>query len=233
MTSMPRAFAAAISAWLVEPQSTVTMTVAPARSAASRAASDRPWPSSRRLGTYGSTASPYRAQGEDQDRQPGQPVGIEVAEDQDPLAARRGRGARRSAGAVRCRAASMGSWRPSSGSANQASRSAPSATPRLARTPGEPLGQPVRRGGSGRVGRRRGRRRERSSGSGVRPRPSGCHASLHRGFTGHRRAAGQETDRRARGARVRLRCGRAGGPPRGASRRAAGWRRRSTSRSPR
>ena len=50
----------AISAWLVDPQSTVTMTDAPAATAASIAASDRPWPSSSRLGTYGSTATPNR-----------------------------------------------------------------------------------------------------------------------------------------------------------------------------
>jgi hypothetical protein len=51
MTSMPRLAAAAISAWLVVPQSTVTMSRAPLRSAASRAARESPWPSSSRLGT--------------------------------------------------------------------------------------------------------------------------------------------------------------------------------------
>jgi hypothetical protein len=51
ITSMPRRTASAISATLVEPQSTVTITVAPAARAASSAAIDRPCPSSSRLGT--------------------------------------------------------------------------------------------------------------------------------------------------------------------------------------
>ena len=58
MTSSPRRPASAISAWLVAPQSTVMMTVAPTACARSRAAIERPWPSSSRLGTYGSTARP-------------------------------------------------------------------------------------------------------------------------------------------------------------------------------
>ena len=51
MTSMPRALLSATSATLVVPQSTVTISDAPTVAAASSAAIDRPWPSSRRLGT--------------------------------------------------------------------------------------------------------------------------------------------------------------------------------------
>ncbi len=49
----PALAAAATSALLVVPQSTVTMSGAPVATARSMAASERPWPSSRRIGTYG------------------------------------------------------------------------------------------------------------------------------------------------------------------------------------
>src|SRR3954447_2105140 len=59
-TSIPRARAAATSATLVEPVSTVTISVMPSPAAASTAASERPWPSSSREGTYGVTRIPSR-----------------------------------------------------------------------------------------------------------------------------------------------------------------------------
>src|SRR3989337_1237089 len=75
-TSMPRALAAATSVTLVVPVSTVTMTRAPACAAASPAASESPWPSSRHDGP----------QGDGQDGEAGDPVRIEVTEHQHGLA---------------------------------------------------------------------------------------------------------------------------------------------------
>ena len=60
MTSMPRSAAAATSATLVDPVSTVTISVTPWATAASTAAIDSPWPSSSRDGTYGTVAIPSR-----------------------------------------------------------------------------------------------------------------------------------------------------------------------------
>ena len=44
---------------------------------------DRPWPSSSRRGTYGSGSMPQAPEGADEDREPGQAVRVEVAEDHD------------------------------------------------------------------------------------------------------------------------------------------------------
>ncbi len=79
--------ASAISVALDVPQSTVTIRETPAATAASIAASDRPCPSSSRFGTYGRTVEPEAAQRDGQDRQTGQTVGVEVAEDLDALRA--------------------------------------------------------------------------------------------------------------------------------------------------
>ena len=102
MTSMPRASAAATSAHArraaVDGDDHASRRP---RAAASIAASDRPWPSSSRLGTYGSTVDAEAAQGERHDREAGQAVGIEVAEDQDPLAAVAGRAQTARASTVR------------------------------------------------------------------------------------------------------------------------------------
>ena len=162
--------------------------------AASIAASDRPWPSSSRLGTYGSTVDAEPAQREGHDRQAGQPVGVEVAEDQDPLAA--------VAGAP---AAAPGRASASGRSARivQAAR----ADPRTRRP-----GRPRRGDAAGREERRRARaeiprsaasRRAASAGavdgSGKVQRKrgsttaSGCHARLHRGSTGRGASRGLRT----------------------------------------
>ena len=85
MTSSPRAFAVAISASLVEPQSTVTMTVVPRRPRR------RPRPATgrgpRRAGSARTAPRrrPKRRSARTRMARPGQAVGVEVAEDQDPL----------------------------------------------------------------------------------------------------------------------------------------------------
>ena len=80
MTSMPRSWAAATSATLVVPVSTVMISVIPASAAAATAASESPWPSSSRDGTYGVAWMPEPAQREHQLGEPGESVGIKVAE---------------------------------------------------------------------------------------------------------------------------------------------------------
>ena len=86
MTSRPRAFAAAISSTLVDPQSTVMMSVDPP-------AVGRVERRHRQAVTLVEPARDIRlhrdaepAQGEGHDRQSGQPIGIEVAEHEDALA---------------------------------------------------------------------------------------------------------------------------------------------------
>ena len=64
----------------------------PPSAAAATAASDRPWPSSSRDGTYGTRVDPEAAEGEDELREPREPVRVEVAEHHHPLAAGAGAG---------------------------------------------------------------------------------------------------------------------------------------------
>ena len=228
ITSRPRVVAAAISVWLVVPQSTVTMTAAPLASAASRAASDRPWPSSSRLGTYGHRVHAEPAKGEGHDRQAGQAVGIEVAEDLDPLAGvpclpqalgagdrRRAVGPDRAghpAGRRTRRRDPPRSRRHDAPAIRRAGTRSPPARPRR---PGLPEQRPPP---------------GTSSGSGPRPWRSGCHRPLHQGLP----AAGVDGLRRpsdepaGRGPRQ---DDRAGGLRTAASQRAACSRRRSTNRS--
>ena len=222
MTSMPRALATATSATLVVPQSTVTMT--------RRAGRDRRVDRGERQAV--ALVEPARdvrldrdaepAQGDGHDRQPGQAVGVEVAEDEDALAAGRAPGA---AGASRTSASGRrrGSCRPSSGSANQAVDVVGAST-RRGRRGGRPSGRTGRRPRGRGDGRRRRRRRAsgRSSGSGVRPRRQDATEALHRGSTG--RVRGPASGRRAPDPRgcASSSGGRAGGRPRGASPRAAG-----------
>ena len=87
MTSIPRGAASAISA--CAGRAAVDGDDQPdARraAAASTAARDRPWPSSSRRGTYGQDLDAQPPERPCQDRETGEPVGIEVAEDHDPLA---------------------------------------------------------------------------------------------------------------------------------------------------
>ena len=74
---------ASTSVTLDEPVSTVMITAWPAAAAVSTARLERPWPSSSRLGHIGLGGEAEPAQGADHDRQAGQAVGIEVAEDED------------------------------------------------------------------------------------------------------------------------------------------------------
>ena len=151
-------------------------------SAASTARRLRPWPSSSRLGTYGSTSSPNAPERPDHDRQPGQPVGVEVAEDQDPLAGgarplepgQRG-GRRRAAGAGR------GDPRPTR--RNERRQGVDVGDP----TSHEEIRDPIRE--ARRAGRRDGTSGVGSTGPGRCQRkrgsitPSGCHDRLHPGLS--------------------------------------------------
>ncbi len=133
MTSSPRRPASAISAWLVAPQSTVMMTVAPTACARSSAAIERPWPSSSRLGTYGSTDSPYRSSARTMIASPVRP-----SASKSPKTSTRSPWSR--ASARRPRRMSMSGRRaascsPSSGSPKKASMAAASGTPRATRRP--------------------------------------------------------------------------------------------------
>ena len=153
MTSIPRAFATATSATLVVPQSTVTMTVAPAATAASIAATDRPWPSSSRLGTYGSTATPKRRSAMVMMASPVRPSASKSPKTR--TRSPRSRAARRRARSRSASGSWFGSWSPSSGSANQAAMS--SAVDGTAA--GEEAGHAPREAEAGRCrdGARRGR----------------------------------------------------------------------------
>ncbi len=200
MTSSPRRPASAISAWLVAPQSTVMMTVAPTacgpveRRDREAVALVEP---ARHVRLDGQPVALERL---DHDRQPGQPVRVEVAEHEHPLAL-----------VAREREASQ--------------QDVDVGEERRVVEPVEGLAEERvdgggRRGHRGRrAGRPRGRRghawprpRKRPPGprrgpgapigSAARARPSVCHPSLHRGFDGRLHRSGQETERRVRGARV-------------------------------
>ena len=182
---MPAAFAAATSSTLELPVSTVTMTEAPAAPADSTAARDRPWPSSRRDGTYGIASTPRRRR-----------ASVRIASPVIPSASKspntRTRSPRSRASEIRAwnSAASgsrRGSWREPAGSPRKRRRSSSSVTPRAARsatTRGpRPSSCPASSSdeetatGFGKTQRLRG-----ASTS------SGCHAALHRGFPVARQA---------------------------------------------
>ena len=232
MTSMPRASAAAISATLVVPQSTVTMTVAPAAPAASTAASDRPWPSSSRRRDVRLDRDAEPAQGEGQDRQAGQPVGVEVAEDQDPLARGRAPSSGARAGGPR-RAGGAGSWSAVERVGEPGAERRPRRRRRGAtRSPATRSDRPSPAAGGRELGGTRRRVREGPAEARFDHVRQDATRALHRGFTGRAGAASgrRPADPRCRASR---RGGRAAGRPRAASPRAAGSRRRSTSTSPR
>ena len=227
---MPRAAAASISAWLVVPQSTVTMSRTPSRSAASSAASERPCPSSRRLGTYGSAEIPYRARARTRIARPVRP-----SASKSPNTMTRAPSDR--ATARRSSTRSMSGSRPGSLQGVQGIREPGGDRRAIRHAPGDQHARhPVRESA------RRGRRRDvRRQGDMVRERPSVAgldhvHQDATRRCTAALRACRRGGVRRrtaALGARARYRDDRADGSPRGASRRAAGQPRRSTSTSPR
>ena len=195
------------------------------RRAASTAASDRPWPSSSRLGTYGSTSTPYRRNARTRIASPSRPSASKSPKTmtRSPRSRARGDAIDEDVGVGQQR----GSCSPSSGSANQASRRPPSVTPRRGEQPGHRGRRCHDRG------RARGVRSDRRA-VGKAPAEAGFQHDLrmprgaHRRFARHGCAATRSG--RARGAR-------AGRPSRrpwrrsshAASPRAAGWPRRSTS----
>ena len=231
MTSMPRAFATAISATLVVPQSTVMMTLAPAAAAASIAASDRPWPSSSRLGTYGSTATPNRRR-----------AMVRIASPVSPSASKSPKTMTRSR-ALACEVQPTRGARPRpADGAGRAGRRAGRRTRRRCRRRSTRRGSRAGRS-SGRTGPARAAAAAAAGddgrGVGKGPAEAGFDhvvrmplgAAPRIGWPGAWRASGRgapdpRAARRASG-------GRDGGRPTGASRRAAGSPRRSTSRSPR
>ena len=229
MTSMPRSLATATSATLVEPQSTVTITLAPPRHGRidrrERQAMALVEPA-RDVGLDGH-AEP--AQRERHDRQPGQPVRIEIAEDEHPFAAVAGRPYALQE-PVRIGQQRAGRGGRSSGSANHASTSASvvdAAGREQRREPGRD--PPLRR----HRGHRRGGRLDgpgRSSGTGVRSRRQ----DATRGCTADhpaQRVAGLRRPSAGPGGCEPRRAGHAGDRPTAASPRATGSPRRSTSRS--
>ena len=80
------------------------MSVIPAAAAALTAASDRPWPSSSRDGTYGDRLDPQAAERDHQLGEAGEAIGVEVPEDHGRALRPRGHG-RRARAAVRHRGA--------------------------------------------------------------------------------------------------------------------------------
>ena len=129
MTSMPRSCAAAISAWLVEPQSTVTISVAPAGCGGVEGGQREAVALLEPARHVRLDVQAEAAQREDQDREAGQAVRVEVAEDEDALvaAARGGREPVEQPVGVGQRAADRGGRR--AGPRTRPSSAAPSATP--------------------------------------------------------------------------------------------------------
>ncbi len=132
ITSIPRPAAAAISATLVDPVSTVTTSVTPSRDAVSTAAIDRPCPSSRRLGTYGTVSRPRRRKASTSWARPVRPSASKspktITRSRRSTASRM-RATRRSASG-----SSRGSCRPSAAGPRNRAIAAGSAMPRRART---------------------------------------------------------------------------------------------------
>ena len=199
ITSIPRALLSATSATLVVPQSTVTISDAPAATAASIAAIDRPWPSSSRLGTYGSTAIPKRRRARVMIARPVRPSASKSPKTR--TRSPRSRAARSRMSTIAASGSPAGSCRPSSGSANQAMRSSPVTAPRAASRPARRAEMPRAAatemaasdgdGSSAKVQRKRGS-----------TMTSGCHVRLHRGSTGPPRRGPQDAVRRTRGLRA-------------------------------
>ena len=200
MTSMPRSSAVAISARGARPAVDRDDDRRPPAAAASIAASDRPWPSSRRLGTYGSTSTPNRRRAMTRMARPSRPSASKSPKTMTRSPRSRARVSRSSGRSASGR--SIGSWRPASGSANQAV---------------EPGRIDARRDApGGRSGARRGRARSAAveqvagstgpdSGKVQRKRGSSTALRMPRGacprLTGHRTIAARGSGRGAAGSR--------------------------------
>ena len=224
MTSIPRSQRDGDLARRSSPVSTVTMTRRAGRGAPRRSprATGR-GPPRAAIGTYGHHLDAQPAEGVDEDREAGQPVRVEVAEDDHPLAAGRGRGR-----SGRRKASASGS------SAGSCSAVDPAGHERRERR-----GRPRRRGARGpsprspRPAARRppelgvdgARSAETASGSGVRSRRQDARRDFTPAYLRTRRAA-RASGRHAAGAaagcarsawRALRRC-----PPTPARRRGAG-----------
>ena len=226
-TSIPAAFAAATSATLEDPVSTVTITVAPADRAVSTAASERPCPSSRRDGKYGMTSTPE-----------GRSASVRIASPVIPSASkspntrmrsRRSRALRTRSRKTPASGSRPGSWSPAAGSPMNRRSSSPAITPRAARsatTRGPRLrSRPASSSAEGTATVVGNTQRDRGAST-----ASGCHAPLHHRSTRWRRApfaAARRQGELRRGALAPWRCGQAaagGDPPIPARRPAAGPR---------
>ena len=191
MTSIPRRPASAISGPLVDPVSTVTISDRPSRLRGLDRAQAQPVPfvETARDIRLGVDAEP--SERPDHDRQAGQPVGIEVAEDEHPLAGlarplhpgHEAGGVGQQRGVVETLAARRNERRQGvdvgdpTPTRSAAIRSEKPAALAAARKSG------VGSTGSGRCQRKRGS-----------ITPSGCHDSLHPGLS---RGSDQEAERRA------------------------------------
>ena len=184
MTSIPRSFATATSATLVVPQSTVTMTLASGRDGRLDRGERQPVALVEPARDIGHDGHAEPAQGDGHDREAGQAVGIEIAEDEDPLGPV-ARGAQPGEEPVRIGQAGSGRGGRPSGSREPGRdvvgrslrpgwRGGRSSGPRCRARPRRRLPSATRSRGSG-----------RSSESGVRPRrqdaTEGCTADLPAG----------------------------------------------------
>ena len=225
ITSIPRTAASAISATLVDPVSTVTMSAIPSPAAVSTAAVDRPWPSSSRLGHVRHRVEAEAAERQHELGEPRQAVGIEVAEHHDPLVPVDGVGGCAPPGGRRRVAAGgrSGRPRPGRGSApwppGRRSRAGPGPSPRRCRdrARGPRPGPRDRDGGAP----------ERPSGDARRSSSGGCHVRLMPGLRASRR---REPRRRPADHVAARRLGRAASS---ASRRLSSRRCQTTSSGPR
>ena len=172
------------------------------------------------------------AQGEGHDREPGQAVGVEVAEDEDPLAAVAG--ARASGPGARSGVGQRGRVVEAVERIARTRRRVLAGRSRRGRRGGRPAGaeMPCAGAASTAGGRRRraSRKVQRKRGSTT---TSGCHGALHRGSTGRLRRRPQDAVRRTRGARVARQAAVPAVVPQLPVDEQRARRRRSTSRSPR
>ena len=163
---MSRARAAATSATDDDPVSTVMMSVMPSLAAASTAASDRPCPSSRRLGTYGRASMPRRRSARTRIARPVRPSASKSPKTmtRSPLVRTRSiRASRRSPSGRR-----RGSLSPATGGARNAASCSGVVTPRRARTADANTPKPCCRPASRSSGARRSRSGNRHRWRGVR-----------------------------------------------------------------
>ena len=231
MTSSPRSTAAAISTTLVEPQSTVTMTVAPAAPAASRAAHGQAVAlvePARDVRARPST--PNRRRARVMIARPVSPSASKSPKTRTVSPRSRARPSRSSRTSASGR--SRGSCRPAAGSAEPRRKVIGRGHASGGEDAGESVG-PIPLAASLRGLGRSGRRAPgTSSGSAVRSRRQDATSDCTGPFAG-RMPLVIRSPCAGRAGCERQRGDRAGGRPRGASRRAAAPRRRSTSTSPR